>query len=183
MQRVVSEIKIGKMKMKQIEYAVKEDIIELKAVMEEAVAALLQKDWYVSDDIDFLERHIKDEGYILKCVVEEKIVAFLIVRYPKLEEDNLGRYLPNMTEEDLLTVAHMESVAVLPKFRGYQLQKQLLEMAEKIENDRNTIYLMATVHPENVYSKRNFEQQGYSCLLETQKYSGLRRSILLKKVK
>lgn len=169
--------------MQQIIYATKEDILELKAVMEEAVAVLSQKDWYVSDDIAFLEQHIKEEGYILKAVEEGKIVAFLLVRYPMLSEDNLGQYLPNMTKETLQTVAHMESVAVLPKFRGYKLQKQLLEMAEKIEKDRNTKYLMATVHPENIYSGRNFEEQGYSCLLETKKYGGLRRNVLLKEVK
>ncbi len=168
--------------MQKIEYATKEDSVELKAVMEEAVAVLPQKDWYVADDIEFLERHIEDEGYILKCVVEEQIVAFLVVRYPKLAEDNLGQYLHNRTEELLLNVAHMESVAVLPKFRGYKIQKQLVEMAEKVEKNKNTRYLMATVHPENIYSKRNFEQQGYSCLLETEKYGGLKRIILIKKL-
>ena len=169
--------------MLNIEYATKADGLELKAVMEQAVAVLPQKDWYVADDIDFLERHIEEEGYILKGIVEQKIVAFLVVRYPKLAEDNLGYYLPNITQEQLLKVAHMESVAVLPKFRGYKFQKQLLEMAEQIEENKDTIYLMATVHPENIYSKRNFEQQGYSCLLETKKYGGLKRCVLLKKVK
>ncbi len=169
--------------MLKIEYATKTDCMELKAVMEQAVAVLPQKDWYVADDIDFLERHIEEEGYILKCIVEQKIVAFLVVRYPRLEEDNLGYYLPDITKEQLLRVAHMESIAVLQTFRGHKMQKQLLEMAEQIEESKATTYLMATVHPDNIYSKRNFEQQGYSCLLETKKYGGLKRCILLKKVK
>ena len=133
--------------MQNIVYAIKGDSAELKKVMEEVVAGLPQKDWYVADDIDFLERHIEDEGYILKCVVEEQIVGFLVVRYPKLAEDNLGQYLPNRTEELLLNIAHMESVAVLPRFRGYKIQKQLLEMAEEIEKNKNTTYLMATPSP------------------------------------
>ena len=175
-------IRKRKVFMQEILYAIKEDILELKAVMEEAVQALPQKDWYVADDIDFLKRHIKEDGYILKCVIEGKIVAFLIVRYPMFSEDNLGQYLPQVTKEMLQKVAHIESVAVLPKFRGHQLQKRLLEMAEMIEKEKNTIYFMATVHPDNIYSSRNFKEQGYRCLLETRKYGGLKRVILLKEL-
>lgn len=168
--------------MQEILYATKEDIVELKKVMDEAIEVLQQKEWYVSDDIPFLERHIKEEGYILKYVVDDKIVAFLIVRYPIFSNDNLGYYLPDITDEMLINVTHIESVAVLPKFRGYKLQKKLLERAEKMEKEKHTKYLMATVHPDNIYSMRNFEEQGFFCLLETKKYGGLRRSILLKEI-
>ena len=168
--------------MQEIFYATKEDVLELKEVMDKAVVSLLQKDWYVADDISFLERHIKEEGYILKYVIDDKIVAFLIVRYPMLSEDNLGYYLSNITEGVLIKVAHIESIAVLPNFRGHKFQKKLLEMAEQIEKEKHTKYLMATVHPDNIYSMRNFEQQKFLCLLETKKYGGLRRNILLKEI-
>ena len=168
--------------MQEILYATKEDVLELKKVMDKTIAVLSQKDWYVPDDIPFLERHIKEEGYILKCVIENKIVAFLIVRYPMFSEDNLGYYLPNVTDEMLTKVAHIESVAVLPEFRGYKLQKRLLETAEKIEKEKNIKYLMATVHPDNIYSMKNFEEEEFLCLLETKKYGGLRRNILVKEM-
>ena len=168
--------------MQEIFYATKEDVLELKKVMDEAVAVLLQKDWYVADDSSFLGRHIKEEGYTLKYVIDNKIVAFLIVRYPMFCDDNLGYYLPNVTDEMLTEVVHIESIAVLPNFRGHKLQKRLLEMAEQIEKEKHTKYLMATVHPDNIYSMRNFNDQGFVCLLETKKYGGLRRNILLKEI-
>lgn len=168
--------------MQEIFYAVKEDVLELKEVMDEAVVVLLQKDWYVADDIPFLERHIKEEGYILKYVIDDKIVAFLVIRYPMLSDDNLGYYLPHIMDEVLTKVAHIESIAVLPDFRGHKLQKKLLQMAEQIEKEKHTKYLMATVHPDNIYSMRNFSDQGFVCLLETKKYGGLRRNILLKEI-
>ena len=73
--------------MQEIFYATKEDVLELEKVMDEVVVSLLQKDWYVADDIPFLERHIKEEGYILKYVIDDKIVAFLDYSkmYEKLE--------------------------------------------------------------------------------------------------
>ena len=86
------------------------------------------------------------------------------------------------TKEMLTKVAHIESVAVLPSFRGYKLQKELLETAENIEKGKDTKYLMATVHPDNVYSVRNFRDEGFTCLLETMKYGGLRRNILWKEI-
>ena len=35
----------------------------------------------------------------------------------------------------------------------------------------------------NIYSKRNFMEQGYTSLLETNKYGGLRRTILVKQIR
>lgn len=48
--------------MQQIEYATKEDSAKLKPVMEKVVQVSAQKDWYIAEDIDFLEQHIEKEG-------------------------------------------------------------------------------------------------------------------------
>lgn len=168
--------------MNLITYAVMEDISKLQYIMETAYLAIQQKDWYVVDDKDFLERHIKEEGYTLKYMIEDEIAGFLLVRRPAQAEDNLGRYLPHFTEELLNKVTHMESAAVLPKFRGMGIQKKLLQAAENIEQKAGTRYLMGTVHPDNCYSVNNFLKSGYECLLETEKYGGLRRKIVCKKI-
>ena len=168
--------------MKCITYAVPKDISEILYVMEEGFSSTKNKDWYVTDDREFIERHIETEGYILKYMLDNKIAGFLIVRHPKLAEDNLGRYLPDWSEEALMRVSHMESVAVLPKSRGQKIQKKLLSAAEEIEQKRETKYLMATVHPDNIYSVENLEQLGYQCLLETEKYGGRKRKIMSKEL-
>ena len=168
--------------MKCITYAVPKDISEILFVMEEGFVSTKNKDWYVTDDREFIERHIETEGYILKYMLDNKIAGFLIVRHPKGAEDNLGRYLADCPEDTLLKVAHMESAAVLPEFRGQKIQRKLLARAEEIERKRDTHYLMATVHPDNVYSAGNLEQAGFECLLETEKYSGLRRKVMCKKL-
>ncbi|MBO5352598.1 MAG: GNAT family N-acetyltransferase [Lachnospiraceae bacterium] len=168
--------------MNHITYAVLEDVSVLQDIMETAIASIQQKDWYVADDREFIRRHIESEGYTLKYTTGNTIAGFLIVRHPAFAEDNLGRYLPDWTGETLKKVAHMESVAVLPEFRGQKIQKKLLQVAEKIEQERGTRYLMGTVHPENIYSAANLEQLGYECLLETEKYGGLRRKIVCKEL-
>ncbi len=168
--------------MNHITYAAMEDVSVLQAIMETALANIQQKDWYVADDGEFIRRHIKKEGYTLKYTVGNTIAGFLIVRHPVFAEDNLGKYLSDWTGETLTKVAHMESSAVLPEFRGQKIQKKLLQAAEKIEWERGTRYLMGTVHPDNIYSAANLEQLGYECLLETEKYGGLRRKIVCKEL-
>lgn len=163
-----------------IVYATTEDIPKICYVMEIGFATTKSEDWYVVDDEEFIARHINEEGYILKYMVDGRLAGFLLVRHPNLAEDNLVRYLPDWTEETLKLVAHMESAAVLPEYHGQKIQQKLLLAAEEIEKKHGTSYLMATVHPENIYSGRNREQLGYQCLLETEKYGGLRRKILCK---
>ena len=157
----------------------KKDIQKIKCIMDAGFASVQDKTWYVTDDVAFLERHIEAEGYILNYMSDETIAGFLIVRYPGMAEDNLGRYLDNV---ELTRVTHMESASVLPEFRGQKIQKKLLQRAEELERERGTKYLMCTVHPDNIYSRRNLEQLGYFCLTETEKYGGLKRKIMYKEI-
>lgn len=188
--------------MQQISFATAEDVLCIMALMNVAVSAATPKDWYVTDDEDFVRRHIDGEGYTLKYIIDGELAAFLIVRHPGEAEDNLGRELLNISAESvhmcatenlsvttkatmqefLHRVAHMESAAVHPNYRGKGLQGKLLQRAEEIEASRGTRFLMATVHPDNVYSLRNLEIAGYKCILETEKYGGLRRKVLCKEL-
>lgn len=168
--------------MEQIIHAIQSDIEEIEYIMRTAWDTTENKDWYVTDDSTFLERHIEEEGYILKYTSGEAIAGFLVVRHPGLAEDNLGRYLPDWTEKKSEQVAHMESAAVLPEFRGQKIQQKLLLSAEEQERKSGINYLMATVHPDNLYSRRNLEQLGYMEVTEVEKYGGLRRKILCKKL-
>lgn len=184
--------------MNHIFFATKADITEIHTLMHATYASMENKDWYVTDNEEFLERHIGREGYILKYIDGGKIVAFLVVRHPGNAEDNLGRELsvscgggsaleplagmPVIEEAVLAKVAHMESVVVAPSHRGQGLQGKLLKSAEELERTRGTGFLMATVHPDNVYSLGNLLRAGYECILETEKYGGLPRKVLCKKL-
>ena len=143
--------------MEQIIHATADDIEEILSVMETGLATTENKEWYVTDDREFIARHVEAEGYTLKYMVNNKIAGFLIVRRPMFAEDNLGKNLPDWTEETLTKVSHMESAAVLPEFRGRKIQKKLLMAAEEIERKQGTEYLMCTVHPDNRYSAGNLE--------------------------
>ena len=167
--------------MENIVYATEADVFGIKALMDKASEAA-ERGWYVTDDMEFIRRHIKKEGYTLKYVIDDKVAAFLIVRSPELSQDNLGYYFENVCENKLKNIRHMESVVVDANYRGRGLHRKLLQKAESIEKTQKTTVLMATVHPDNVYSLRNFEREGYKCLLETEKYGGLRRKVMFKTI-
>lgn len=168
--------------MENIAYATEADVFEIKDMMDKALATA-EPGWYVADDMDFIRRHIKKEGYTLKYVIEGKTAAFLIVRRPGLSQDNLGYCFGTISEEKLNNIRHMESVVVAEDYQGRGLHRKLLQKAEFIEKAQKTECLMATVHPDNIFSLRNFAQEGYECLLETEKYGGLKRKVLFKSIK
>ena len=85
-------------------------------------------------------------------------------------------------EEELPKVAHMDTAAVLPQYRGHQLQYRLMQAAEADLRAMGFRYLMGTIHPDNVYSMNNAMKQGYRIIGEKLKHGGKRRAILLKEL-
>ena len=85
-----------------------------------------------------------------------------------------------LPEEELPLVAHMDTAAVLPQYRGHQLQYRLMQAAEADLRAMGFRYRMGTIHPDNVYSMNNGLKQGYQIIGEKLKHGGLRRAILMK---
>ena len=82
-----------------ISFAAEQDIHAIRRIMDEAVAHLPSRNWFVDDDETYIARHIKENGYILKDVEENNVLAgYLIVDHPGYSEENLGRYL-NLSSE------------------------------------------------------------------------------------
>lgn len=154
------------------------DTAAIRFIMDQAVSSD-RNGWYVDDDADFIEAHIRREGYTLKCMVNGVMAGFLIIRHPEMAEDNLAVYL-NLPMERRMKTAHMESVSVLPAFRGYGIQTRLLQTAARMEKQHGYLDLMATVHPDNRYSLENFLKEGYRIVAEDRKYGGYDRVILHK---
>lgn len=144
--------------------------------------ALEDKTLYVCDDLEYVESHIEKQGFaVVACTKDETIVGSFLFRYPKLEEDNLGRDI-GMKEEELEQVVHMESAVVLPEYRGNHLQEQMLHYGEALIDKNQYHYFMATVSPNNPASYLTFEKCGYQLIKTKKKYGGLLRRIYQKQV-
>ena len=177
----------------EIKRAIPEDAEVLISIMEEVTAGLTNREWFIDDDADYIRAHIgnvpvagEDCGFTLKAVTQkddkEVIAGFFMVDFPGTGERNLGHHI-GLEEARLNKVAHMDSVVILPQFRGHKLQFKLIGAAEEVLR-RETDYTiwMATVHPDNKYSLSNVEAHGYEVVAEATKYGGFRRYVLKKEL-
>lgn len=167
---------------KQIEItrAVTDDIPKIMNLMERSLSLAPDQSWYAADSEEFVREHVSERGFILKAVAGEEIAGFLLVRYPGKDSDNLGSYT-GLDETGKQLVAHMESAAVDPAFRGMGIQKKLMAQGEECIKNTKYKYLMGTAHPENKFSVNNFLKLGYEIIAEDKKYGGYPRYVFLKK--
>ena len=177
----------------EIKRAFPEDADGLFFIMEEVTAGIANPEWFIDDDADYIRAHIghiplagEDCGFTLKAVTQidgrEVIAGFFMVDFPGTGVRNLGHHIA-LSEEKLAKAAHMDSVVVLPQFRGHKLQYRLITAAEEVLR-RETDYTiwMATVHPDNGYSLDNVRAHGYEVVAEAVKYGGYRRYVLMKEL-
>ena len=155
------------------------DVDSIYSIMHSVSASMKDPSLYVTDDQDFIRRHVEEDGFTLIARSGNTPAGFLIVRIPGNAPDNLGIDL-GFTHEQLLLSAHMESAAVLPEFQGNHLQKRLISAAETILVSRGYHSALATVSPKNPYSLQNMLASGYRIAKTTLKYGGLERHIIIK---
>jgi hypothetical protein len=142
------------------------------------------KDWFAVDDFDYLDKILGD---LHTCIIEavdtatNRQAAVFVLVFPASGPDNLGADI-GLDEDEQRKVVHMDIAATLPEFRGHGLQYRLMDYAEKMLQTTGIKYLMCTVHPENVFSKRNVEKLGYRLVKTGMKYGGLPRCTYLKKI-
>lgn len=143
-----------------------------------------QKDWFMADNADYTYRMLSSgQGTGYKAIHAEsgKVAAVFMATVPGLDKSNLG-YDIGFSGQQLLETAHMDSVAVLPAYRGRGLQCRLMQAAEKDLKERGFHYLLCTIHPQNQYSRNNALKQGYRFMLQKEKYNGNIRDILMKEI-
>ena len=162
--------------------ATDEDVPIIMKIMDTALELVPDKSWYCTDNEETVRQQIDEKGFALKAVIEDTIAGFLTVRFPKDEEDNLGDYL-SLSDEEKQYVAHMESAAVLPYYRGMGIQNKLMAQGEALLRQTEYKYLMGPAHPENVFSVNNFLKLGYEVIAEDKKYGGYPRYIFFKNLK
>lgn len=159
-----------------IRFAVMDDAETIYSIMVTAQEAIWDKNAYVIGDMDYITRHISQNGFTLVAEEEGEILGFFLVDIPGLSEDNLG-YDLGFTEKQLLDTAIMESAAVLPEHQGKGIMGALFHRAVAL-TEGEYAYLLGTVQPDNLPSRRNFEKCGFSCLMIKEKYGGKLRCVM-----
>lgn len=111
-----------------------------------------------------------------------ELAAVCVLVEPETEEESLAPYA-EIPRSEWHRVMHVDIAATLPAYRGHSLQSRLMDYAAcflRIRKD--TKFLMATVHPNNVPSRRSMEKLGYTCVAQTTLYGGLPRCVYCKRL-
>lgn len=167
-----------------IEKAVPEDYQLFADVIQTVWNDMSQKEWFMADNADYTYQMLmggKGIGYKAVRKDDGRVAGVFMASIPGMREENMG-YDIGMDQEELLLVAHMDSIAVLSQYRGHKLQYLLMQTAEEDLKKRGFRYLMCTVHPDNCYSRNNILSQGYQSMVVKEKYGGHLREIFLKRV-
>lgn len=112
----------------------------------------------------------------------DELAAVCVLVEPETEEESLAPYA-EIPRCEWHRVMHVDIAATLPAYRGHSLQSRLMDYAAcflRIRKD--TKFLMATVHPNNVPSRRSMEKLGYTCVAQTTLYGGLPRCVYCKRL-
>lgn len=156
--------------------AVPADVPTIMHIMETAHRAMADPSAYITDDSVYVSAHIRADGFTLLAEVDGNPAGFFLVCVPGLTENNLGHYL-GFSEAQLLGVAMMDSAAVLPEFQGLGIMGAMFRRAVEL-TESSYPYLLGTVAPDNVPSRRNFEKCGFSVLQTIKKPGGLTRLLM-----
>ena len=116
-----------------IEKAVPADYQMFADIIQSVWDGMEQKDWFMADNADYTYEMLSSrQGCGYKAVDRDtgKTAGVFMTVIPGLDESNLG-YDIGFTREQLLKTAHMDSVAILPEYRGQRLQCRLMQEAEK----------------------------------------------------
>lgn len=167
----------------QIRQAKEADAEAIARMIAQVKQGMERPEWFAPGDRTYVEQHISAQGFtvVAEIIQEESpvIAAAFVVDIPGDTAENLGNELA-LGRKERMKAAHMDLAAVLPEYRGHQLQKRLLEAAERETIRRGMKYLMGTVHPENRYSLNSMMSHGYRIIGTKEMYGGLLRHILYK---
>lgn len=167
-----------------IEIASESDIENIITIIQKVLNNMPNSDWFAADNAEYIHEILKKKkGTCYKAIEIEtgKTAGIFIVTYPGESEENLG-YDIGLQLSELKYVAHMDTAAVLPEYRGNKLQFSFMEKAELDLKKFGYRFLMCTIHPQNIYSKNIAISQGYKVMTTKEKYGGYVRNILLKEI-
>lgn len=159
-----------------------EDLKKIITIKQDIWDQLENKDFFVINGTtkEYIYNAVLEQGLLLKAIdVISNIVGFLIVLRTIAPSNEIMQTFPNAKIEEYI---EMDTVGILPDYRGMHLQRKMIEKAEKIMilKDNKIKYSIATVHPDNIASLKNFLEKGYKIIDERYMYQNKRRYVLKK---
>lgn len=120
---------------------------------------------------DSLEKDI-----CIGAFADGQMIAAAILVSNRDSDRNVGK---KMSYDPLRSVT-LDSIFIEAEFRGMGLQNYMIGLMLDLAEELGADYSFATVSPENIYSLRNFESQGFSVIYRGMMYEGVERFVMMK---
>lgn len=152
-----------------------EDVMDLQ---KRILDGMEEKEWFAETSRTENEKFFQKPNLLLGIYAEERLIAYGSIGFLEKDRENLGWDL-GWPEEKVANCANLDTIVVDPDFRGRGLQRLLISLCtEQARTIKPGGTILTTICPDNRYSMRNAEKEGFEILLRTRKYGGKDRYIL-----
>jgi len=159
------------------------DIDAVLHVQNETVRYIKDSSIYYPDSREVFEASLNNDGLIVGCIVNDQLVAFRSIWFPRSRPENLGLDIGMQDPNQLSQVAHLERACVIPEFTGNRLQMRMTRHAINLAKQNNSFrYLFSTVAPMNYASMQDKFSAGMLILKLVKKYEDYYRYIFFQDV-
>lgn len=132
------------------------DIDAVMKVQDETVRHIQDTSLYYPDTREVFEASLANDGLIIGCFVDSRLVGFRSIWFPRSRPENLGLDIGMQDLHELSQVAHLERACVIPEFTGNRLQMQMTRHAIALAKRTSSFrYLFSTVAPMNYASMQD----------------------------
>jgi len=138
-----------------------EEVPMLMEFQKNVIEEMLNKEMYAPlTKEEFLEPVTTAQGEVGMLYYGEELIAIAVLN-AKPQKEILDKYELDDTDG----VGIYDSVMVKKEYRGNKLQVKLTNYINDIAKNKYKLKkVVATVHPENIWSKNNFEETKYKAL-------------------
>ncbi len=155
-----------------------EDLDALMMLQEKICRGMERADWFAVTEREDNETFLTEPNRILGVFDGRRLVAYGSVGFLGAFEENLGWDL-GLAEEEVLLCATLDTIVVDPDCRGMGIQRELIRRCVEYAREKQPgCRILATVAPDNIYSLRNVQAEGFEILAQKEKYGGKERYIL-----
>jgi len=134
------------------------------------------------DPEEYFRKHFSGPQNVIGVISEGELAAYCVISFPGIEEDNFGRDI-GLAPEALSRVAHLETMAVHPAYRGNSLQRKIGRIHLGILQAMRCEHILCTVFPKNYPSLRNLFFFDFTIRALKIKYNWMLRYILYKNIR
>ena len=172
------KINVEKVIFKQLQ---KEDIPTLLDIQEETFA-------YAKGDTDFLRRNtaktfavcFEPPSVTIGAFLDGVMIAFGMLHAAGNNKENLAYDVEQI--ENPLDNANVKLTIVRPDYRGNGLQAMLIDKLTEHAKANGFTWSCSTASPNNIWSMNNLQKCGFTQVKLLQKYGGMQRALLCKKL-